>query len=214
MQYGITVTVAVLLSLLEALTLTPMRCSRYLTISHNPSGLARFVDNIFQKLSATYQRVLVILLNHRWKTIAATLIFFAMSLVVKRFIPSRNDPQRKISLNFSYALSFPWEPRYRVTDSKIKQVEDFLLKVPEVNGIFSAVGGFGGDAVNQGMAFANLVDKDKRKISQGDLVKKLRGPIEKSCARNGNRRAGSFAAWFCGHPGFPCGVRRPRSRLG
>src|ERR1019366_2625019 len=44
LQYGITVTVAVLLSLLEALTLTPMRCSRYLTVNHNLKGLAKFMD--------------------------------------------------------------------------------------------------------------------------------------------------------------------------
>ena len=40
-QYGITVTVAVFLSLLEALTLTPMRCARFLhSAKHGQSGLA------------------------------------------------------------------------------------------------------------------------------------------------------------------------------
>jgi multidrug efflux pump subunit AcrB len=65
-----------------------------------------------------------------------------------------------------------------VTNTKIRAVEDFLLKVPEVDGLFSVVGGFGGDAVNQGMAFATLVDRDKRKISQADLIKKLRKEIQ------------------------------------
>ena len=50
-QYGITVTAAVLLSLLEALTLTPMRCSRYFTVHSHPTGLAGFVDRIFAKLA-------------------------------------------------------------------------------------------------------------------------------------------------------------------
>ena len=40
-----------------------------------------------------------------------------------------------------------------VTDGKIKQVEDYLLHQKEVDGVFSAVGGFGGDAVNQGKAY-------------------------------------------------------------
>ena len=46
LQYGITVTVAVLLSLLEALTLTPMRCSRYLVVDEHPKGLAKYIDSI------------------------------------------------------------------------------------------------------------------------------------------------------------------------
>src|ERR1019366_2906167 len=50
LQYGITVTVAVLLSLLEALTLTPMRCSRYLHVDPHPKGLAGFVERLFGRL--------------------------------------------------------------------------------------------------------------------------------------------------------------------
>jgi multidrug efflux pump subunit AcrB len=66
-----------------------------------------------------------------------------------------------------------------VTNEKIKQVEDIVMKYPEVNGVFSAVGGFGGDAVNQGMAYATLVDRDQRKLSQADLIKKIRSHLKK-----------------------------------
>jgi multidrug efflux pump subunit AcrB len=65
-----------------------------------------------------------------------------------------------------------------VTDGKIKLVEDYLLKQKEVDGLFSAVGGFGGDAVNQGMAFVTLVDKNKRKESQAELIKKYRKELK------------------------------------
>ena len=63
LQYGLTVTVAVLLSLLEALTLTPMRCSRYLSVDHEPKGMAHFVDVLFKKLAQKYESLLRILLN-------------------------------------------------------------------------------------------------------------------------------------------------------
>src|SRR6202012_50102 len=65
-----------------------------------------------------------------------------------------------------------------VTDGKIKQVEDYLLSQKEVDGVFSAVGGFGGDAVNQGQAFVTLVDRDKRKLSQAELIKTYRKDLK------------------------------------
>ena len=61
---------------------------------------------------------------------------------------------------------------------KMKEAEDYLLAQKEVDGVYAAVGGFGGDAVNQGMAFVTLVDRDKRSISQADLIKQYRKELK------------------------------------
>ena len=53
----------------------------------------------------------------------------------------------------------------------MKQVEDYLMKQPEVDGVFSAVGGFGGDAVEPGQAFVTWWIANKRKLSQAELIK-------------------------------------------
>lgn len=184
-QYGITVSVAVLISLLEALTLTPMRCSRYLTIAEpGHRGLAGFVDRLFAALSTAYRRVLGLLLRNRWKTVAATLVFFIGSIFISKQLPGEMMPaqdQGQMLLRFK----LPVGTALPVTDVRIKQVEDYLLRQPEVNGVFSTVGGFGGDAVNQGMAFVALVDKKQRKVSQADLIKKFRADLYKLAAAAG-----------------------------
>src|SRR6185312_4793750 len=178
LQYGITVTVAVLLSLLEALTLTPMRCSRYLTVDHNPTGLAALVNRFFHRLSGHYERVLQILLKHRIKTLLATLVFFAATILLAKLIPSEMMPAQDQSM-FMLRFKLPVGTALAVTDGKIKQVENYLLTLPEVNGIYSVVGGFGGDSVNQGMAYATLVDRDKRKMTQAEIINKVRTDIKK-----------------------------------
>jgi len=177
LQYGVTVTIAVLLSLLEALTLTPMRCSRYLTVEHNPKGFIKYVDKAFAALARRYEGILKILLAHRWKTVIITLIFFVTSISIAKRLPSEMMPAQDQAM-FMLRFKLPVGTALGVTDDKIKQVENYLLKLPEVAGIFSAVGGFGGDAVNQGMAYTTLVDRDKRKISQSDLIKKVRMDIK------------------------------------
>lgn len=177
LQYGLTVTTAVLLSLLEALTLTPMRCSRYLIVGSHSTGLAGFVDRIFNKLASFYHSSLKILLAHRLKTCAIAIVLFIASFQVAKILPSEMMPAQDQSM-FLMRFKLPVGTAIDVTDQKIKAVEKYLLALPEVTGVFSAVGGFGGDAVNQGQAFVSLVDKDKRKISQADLIKKVRKDIK------------------------------------
>lgn len=178
LQYGLTVTVAVSLSLLEALTLTPMRCSRYLNYNAESKGLAGRVDKMFGWLAGQYQKSLDWTLNHRWKTLSITLLACALSLLVARSLPSEMMPaqdQSKILMRFK----LPVGSSIQMTDGKIREVEEYLLKQPETDGVFSIVGGFGGDAVNQGIAFVTLVDPGARKLNQAEVIKKFRGDLRK-----------------------------------
>lgn len=61
-----------------------------------------------------------------------------------------------------------------ITDRRMKEVEEFLQKQPEVTGVFSTVGGFGGDAINQGQIMVSLVDPGKRKLTQKQIMDKWR----------------------------------------
>lgn len=176
-QYGITVTAAVLLSLLEALTLTPMRCSRYLTIDHNPRGLARAVNRFFAWLSEHYERWLTVMLDHRWKVVLVAALLFMSTRWIAKMIPSEMMPAQDQSM-FLLRFKLPVGTSLQVTDSKISQVEKFMLKQPEIDGLYSFVGGFGGDAVNQGMAYCTLVDPSKRKLTQAQLVAKYRKQLK------------------------------------
>ena len=169
-QYGVTVTAAVLLSLLEALTLTPMRCSQYLTIHHHNRGFAAAINVFFGHLAKSYQRILQVLLSHRWKTIIVTFALFGASITIAKHLPSE-----MILLRFKGPVGIA----LATTNAKLKLAEDYLQKLPETDGVFSMVGGFGGDAVNQGQVFLTLVDKNKRKRSQADIIKEIRPVLVK-----------------------------------
>ena len=176
-QYGITVAAAVLLSLLEALTLTPMRCSRFLAINHSGTGLAGFVDRSFAKLSSAYQKSLAFLLRWRWTTLIATTLIFIGSFMIAKHLPSEMMPaqdQSQMLLRVKLKIGTSLE----ITNSKFLTIEDYLSKQPEVDGYYTAVGGFGGDAVNQGMAFVTLVDPGKRKKTQSELIKQYRKDLK------------------------------------
>ena len=172
-QYGITVTVAVLLSLLEALTLTPMRCSRYLTVGHSRWRLPRLTNQLMDFLTLRYEKILRVLLAHRWKVTLASLLFFALSVASVKFLKTELIPAQDQS-QILLRLKGPVYSSLNFTDGKSREIEQYLSTVPEVSSYSTAVGGFGGDAVNQGMIFVSLVDPDKRKLSQAQLIDKMR----------------------------------------
>jgi multidrug efflux pump subunit AcrB len=70
-QFGVTISVAVLISLLEALTLAPMRLSRMLEVGERATRLERWVSTTFARLAAGYERLLLPALRHRALVLAA-----------------------------------------------------------------------------------------------------------------------------------------------
>ncbi len=70
-QFGITLSGAVLISLLEAVTLTPMRCSQFVHVSDETTGFNHFVTERFNRLSAFYSRLLKWCLWYRTDLLAA-----------------------------------------------------------------------------------------------------------------------------------------------
>ena len=172
-QYGITVTVAVFLSLLEALTLTPMRSSRFLTVGHSRWRLPRLTNKLMDILTNQYGRLLHILLSNRWKVIGVSLLFFAGSLFSVKFLKTELIPAQDQS-QILLRLKGPVYSSLNFTDGKSRQIEEYLKTLPEVSSFSTAVGGFGGDSVNQGMVFVSLVDPNKRKLTQAQLIEKMR----------------------------------------
>ena len=172
-HYGITVTAAVLLSLLEALTLTPMRCSRFLAIGAAKNHLERGMDWLMGGMAKRYARLLQHILRWQWLVILVSLGIFAASLSLIRLIPSEMMPAQDQG-SFILRLTAPVGSSLELTDGASKRAEDYLGTLTEVTDRFASVGGFGGDAVNQSMIFVNLKPRKERQLNQRAVMDKVR----------------------------------------
>ncbi len=166
LEFGITITIAVALSLLEALTLTPMRCSQFLEVGKNAGAVSNLVTRMFSGLSVKYSRALEYVLGHRLKVMLAASAFFVLSFLLlipikKEFVPSQDQSMILIRIKTSVGSSLEY------TDSLSKKVEAFISSQKEVSHYMATVGGFGGGEVNSGMMFVSLHDPDKRPIRKG-----------------------------------------------
>jgi hydrophobe/amphiphile efflux-1 (HAE1) family protein len=184
-QFGVTISVAVLISLLEALTLTPMRCSRFLEVGERRGRLGTLVDRLFDRLSARYLKALEPALHHRGWVLLGAAVFFVVSVLGifprlrQEFVPAQDTN------SFQVRFQTPVGTSLDVTEAKLREVETLLRSRGEVEGDFSFIGGFGGGEVNTGMLFVSLkeprerpVDKDAgHRLSQQQLMDVVRGQI-------------------------------------
>jgi len=184
-QFGVTMSVAVLLSLVEALTLAPMRCSQYLQISHT-SPLAKFMDSLMARWIALYRVLLEKILHHRWKVIIVSLLIFIVSLSLTGFIKKEFVPAQDQS-RFLVRLQTPVGSSIQLTDEVVKKAEAFIMTRPDIDMYYAAIGGFGGGETNTGMMFLTLKPPKKRpiippakhRLSQQEIMGLLRIELSK-----------------------------------
>jgi HAE1 family hydrophobic/amphiphilic exporter-1 len=164
-QFGVTISVAVMFSLLEAITITPMRCSQFLTVGHT-TGLGKFMDRIMKGAANGYRSLLTALLNRpMWVIIAALAVFLSSIALVgvlkKEFVPSQDQGR------FLARIMLPLGSSIEKTNSVFLEAEKFLMERKDIETYFSAVGSFTGGQVNTGFLYITMKDRNKRPIING-----------------------------------------------
>jgi len=181
-QFGVTISVAVLLSLLEALTLTPMRCAEFLDVSPRTTFIGRNIESAFLQSAKFYKSIIPTLLKFRWAVLSLSLLIFVSSFyfvtkLKKEFVPTQEQGRVMIRLKTKVGTSL------ETTDKKIKEVEELVKSKADVEQYFANIGG--GD-VNSGMIYLTLKPlKDRTRstttgkpLTQTEFTDQLRIELE------------------------------------
>ncbi len=163
-QFGVTMSVAVALSLLEALTITPMRCSQFLQVGHT-TFIGRGMDRFMNALTRLYRWQLAWVLDHRWTTIVFALLVFSLVIplagtVKREFIPSQDQSR------FLVRTQTPIGSSLEFTSNVFIELEKKILENPTVERYFCAVGGFGGGETDTGNMFVTLKPPKERPVDE------------------------------------------------
>jgi HAE1 family hydrophobic/amphiphilic exporter-1 len=179
-QYGITVTVAVFLSLLEAITLTPMRCARFMHSSHeNPNKLTLFMDTFMNWLAGKYKNSLSWALNHRWPIVVISIAVFIASLIFVSTLRKELIPAQDQSM-FVLNLKTPTGTAIEATDETFKKAEAYLRTRSDVQDLYTTIGNYEhNNVVNAGTIYVILTEPKKRKNTQQEIMEQVRNDLKK-----------------------------------
>jgi len=176
-QFGVTISAAVALSLVEALTLTPMRCSQFLSV-HRTNFITRGVDNTIKFLTQQYSRALPYCLHHRVLILGGFIAMFLFTLWIASRVPGEFSPaQDQGTLFIKYET--PVGSSLEYTENRLAEAEKIILTLPETRTYFLAAGSFFDGNVNSGVMFVDMKPKAERTKTQQQVMEELRPRLEK-----------------------------------
>ncbi len=184
-EFGLSVAVAILISLFVALTLTPMLCSRMLRIRPRHGRLYELLEGGFRRLERAYSRALAVSLRHRALTLLLAGVLLAASVALVPLMGAEFAPAEDMSM-FMVSLEAPVGTSLQAMDAMLQQAERVVLSQPEVRSEFGAIDIDERGLVNTGVIFARMVKPRYRRAGQAEVVERVReqlGAIEGLSAR-------------------------------
>ena len=176
-QFAVTITIAVVISGLVALTLTPALCAILLKSTHNKSTSFRRFNYEFRRLTKFYTKTVDLTLHHR--TIGALLFIsiIATAIYLLHVIPSSFVPPEDQGYVIA-ATILPDGATLARTTKTAEAVRSAIAKDPAVSHQF-VVNGFdligGGNKTSSATMFVAFKDWSERTATAEDIVKKLTG---------------------------------------
>lgn len=172
-EFGMTVVVAVLISLLVSFTLTPMLSSRLLG-AHKSNRFYDAIEKVLDAIDNVYRRIIGWALYHRVVVILFTVLIFAGTIYTTRFMTMEFFPSYDAG-RVNVTVKMPAGTALEVTEGKAQQVATIVSdNMDVVTGTIVKVGADSQQTQHRAVITLNLVDKDKRRMTHLQAVEKIR----------------------------------------
>jgi hydrophobe/amphiphile efflux-1 (HAE1) family protein len=178
-EFAITVSVALVLSLLISLTLTPMMCARLLKPETKQHGwLYRVFERGFDGLRNIYEAGLKIVLRHRFITLLTMFGTIALTGYLYVMIPKGFFPEQDTGLIIGLSEAAQ-DISFQAMAERQQALLNALMRDPAVASVGAAVGAGGGNTtVNDGRVYIALKPKSERG-SMAEVLERLRTNLAK-----------------------------------
>ncbi|MBW5434296.1 MMPL family transporter [Bradyrhizobium canariense] len=178
-EFAVTLAMAILVSLVVSLTLTPMMASRFLRANHEArhGRFYQWSERMFERVLGAYERGLDVALRHSFVTLCIFFATVALSiylfiLIPKGFFPQQDNGFLTAVSEMPQDISFAEMKRRQVELNTIVQAD------PAVASIAMFIGG-GGTALNSGRMYITLKPLEERDAGAQQIIARLRPKIAK-----------------------------------
>ncbi|OMG64169.1 multidrug transporter subunit MdtB [Stutzerimonas balearica] len=169
-EFAITLAVAILLSLVVSLTLTPMMCARLLkphkANEHGPDWVERLIGG--------YSRWLGWVLGHQTLTLLIALATLALTVVLYLMVPKGFFPVQDTGVIQGISEA-PQSVSFREMSERQQRLAEVLLADPDVVSLSSYIGVDGDNVtLNSGRLLINLKPHAERSATASEIIDRLR----------------------------------------
>ena len=174
-EFAITLSTAIVVSMLISLTTTPMMCAYLLkderTIKHGSAY--RITERGFAWMLSSYSRSLAWVLKHPGPMLALLLLTIALNFYLIDIIPKGFFPQQDTGVITGNARG-PQDASFAVMDNSILQIEKVIQADPAVANVIVHTGTGNTGSINIALKPLNV-----RKISAADVINRLRPKLNR-----------------------------------
>jgi multidrug efflux pump len=172
-EFAVTLSTAILVSMVISLTTTPMMCAYLLKEEKDQKHgrLYQWSEKFFAWMLSTYRTSLIWVLQNWVLMLVVLLVTMALNVVLIMKIPKGFFPQQDTGAIVG-GLQGPQDASFPLMDDSIKQIVGVIKSDPAVANVIAFTGG--GGASNSGFIYTALKPLNERKIGAADIINRLR----------------------------------------
>ncbi len=179
-EFAVTISVAILVSMVVSLSTTPMMCARLLKREKDQKHgrIHKATGAVFDWILHHYERSLRWVLRHQFFVLCILLVTVALNFYLFKFVPKGFFPQQDTGMLMGMAQGTE-DISFQSMSSKLLKFIDIVKADPAVAHLVGFTGGGGGTTTDQGRMFVTLKPLGERTNSADEVVARLRA----KCAR-------------------------------
>ena len=175
-EFAVTLSTAILLSMVLSLTTTPMMCATLLRQGKGETHGAAFraSERVFLWMHHTYEVTLGWGLRHPRFMLSLTVLTLVVSIGLFFYIPKGFFPEQDIG-RLTGSIQAAQDISFQAMKKKLSEVSDIIRKDPDVTDVVVFTGGGGGGSTtNIGRMFVSLKPFAERRSSARRVMARLR----------------------------------------
>ena len=178
-SFGLTMSFAIIVSLLVSFTLAPMLSARMLKITRPnwiERGMEKLVNVFYRPLEFLYMGILRFSMRHRWLIVLACLgVLYSTGMIMQRvqkgLLPDTEEAQ------FQMSFRLPEGSSLAATDLAGERVAREVRKMAGVNYTLMTIGDNDQRTPNLASIYVSLTDPSQRRETQSDIMDQVRREI-------------------------------------
>ena len=176
-EFAVTLTIAIMVSLVVSLTTTPMMCAKLLKSERGRAHgrLYRANERIFQAALDRYAAGLRWVLTHPRLTLAVAVLTVCVNVYLYTVIPKGFFPEQDTGRLIG-GIQGAQDISFQSLQKKLSKLVEIVAADPAVDGVVGFTGGAGG-TTNTGRVFVALKSVGERKLSAAEVIGRLRSKL-------------------------------------